>query len=197
MSDHILSLPITAESLRLATAPELLHQAGMRFLPQMNGMSGAIRADTGTLLRLDLPSDPLGSPRQITLRLRGPAVDPSLPQVETLPLVDGCQLVVRMATVARPTTSTGATVLRPITDAEADDWVRHRLTDVGLDPIELHISPSKTFGAPRGHQVWFAIRDIAATVAITDPDRAQAAYHGGIGRGRAYGLGMPVITATP
>lgn len=197
MSDRILSLPITAQSLQLATTPQLLHTAAMKQLPRMDGMSSAIRADTATLLRLDLPSDPLGRPGRITLRLRGPAIDPALEPVETLPLVDGSRLVLRVAASARARDQDDKIVYRPLPDDRFEATITRQLRETGLEPTDLAFSAPKRFGQPGNGQVWFTVRDITTTITITDLALAEAAHATGIGRGRAYGLGMPVVVANP
>lgn len=197
MSDRILSLPITAQSLQLATTPQLLHTTAMKHLPQMGGMSSAIRADTATLLRLDLPSDPLGRPGRITLRLRGPAIDQALEPVETLPLVDGSRLVLRVAASARARDQDDKIVYKPLSDDRFEATITRQLRAAGMEPADLAFSPAKRFGQPGNGQVWLTVRDITTTITITDPALAEAAHATGIGRGRAYGLGMPVVVVNP
>lgn len=195
MVDQIARLPLTRENLAWVVDPTATHRHAMGYLPNLAGRSAAIRNDTGTQFRVDLPSDPLGVPGKITLRFRGEALTCDLEQVEVNPILDDTPIIVRVAAERRKTIEKHV-YQRTVTDADAADWGialldRHGLTVTG----ELAVSPVHRFGHPHTHgeaAVSFATRDVLATVAVRDPALAEAATRHGIGRGRAYGLGMIV-----
>lgn len=194
MTDRVLRLPLDRESLMLIADPTSLHKRVMTLLPDLGGTSTAIRADTGTLFRVDLPTDPLGTPGRISLRVRSNALAAGIgePVVE-VPLADRSRVLLRVAAERRQTDDRGIRV-RPVSDIEAGSWVRELLDRHGFDLAEVALSPTRRFGSRQG--VRFSVRDVAATVTVTDAEKAATAYDRGVGRGRAYGLGMIIPIQT-
>ena len=194
MTDRVLDLPLDRETLLMVADPARLHKHVMTLLPDLGGMSTAIRADTGTQFRVDLPTDPLGERGHNRLRIRSNALPDGIGQpAASTPLETQARVVVRLAAERRHTDERGIRV-RPVTDAEADTWVRQLLGRHGFDVVEAALSPSRRFGGRQG--VRFTSRDLAATITITDPELASSAHDQGIGRGRAYGLGMLIPIPT-
>ena len=68
------------------------------------------------------------------------------------------------------------------------------LTRQGMPPDHPAVYPARRFGS--AGQIHFTVRDLTARVTVTDAALAPMALHHGIGRGRAYGLGM-LIQLTP
>lgn len=187
--DRVTDLPLDQTSLATVADPTRAHRFMSSYLPDLGGRSTAIRADTGTQFRIDLPNDPLGVPGHIRLRLRGPVLTNTSGAAEPVTLTESTRLVAVVAAERRNTDSRGIRV-RPVRDDEATQWAYDLLTRHGLTPTELAVTRGRRFGANTG--VRFTIRDLAATVTVTDPVAASRALHQGIGRGRAYGLGMLV-----
>lgn len=188
--DRVISWPIDRDHLLLLTMPEALHRAVMTHLPDMAGRSTSIRKDTGTQFRVDLPTDPLGQEGTITVRLRGDAIDGSVGRpVDASPPEDGADIVVQVA-AERRNTDEGRIRVRPVADHEAEDWARALLERHGYAVQQIAVSSRRRLG-PRG-SLGFWVRDVQARVEVGDRDLAQRAYLAGVGRGRAYGLGMVV-----
>lgn len=195
MNDYLLKLPITRENLEMIATPERLHRHVMNLLPDLGGRSSSIRADTHTVFRVDLPTDRFGTRGEITIRLRSPALDTGLPLVGTpTHLIDGTAIVVQVAADRRRTLPDGIKTT-PVPDVDAAAWARHLLTRQGLDVAGLRISTARRFGSR--HRVHFTVRELSATLTVTDPAKAAHAYTTGIGRGRAYGLGLIIPLPQP
>ncbi|GAB78906.1 CRISPR associated protein [Austwickia chelonae] len=194
LQDHVIDLPLTRDWLSLVADPERTHRCMATYLPDLGGRSRAIRADTGTQYRLDLPQDPLGSPRLIRLRLRSDVLLPGIGTPhEVPPLVDGTRVVAVLAAEYRTTKPDGTMRVRAVPDAEASAWATDLLARHGLAAHDVALSPQRSYGNGRD-VVHFTVRDLAATVTLTDPDLAARALALGVGHGRAYGLGMLVPT---
>lgn len=202
MIDHVVASPLSRDLLEVVAQPHAVHRHVARWLPDLGGRSQSIRADTGTQYRVDLPTDPLGKRGHIVFRLRGDALLPTVPAgpAQTPPLRDGMSILVTVAAEKRLTRD-GRITSRAVRDEEASAWAEELLLRHGLGTMELAVSASRTFGA-RGkqphekaavaHHPRFSVRDLTATVTVLDDTLAAAALNNGIGRGRAYGLGMLV-----
>lgn len=194
MIDHLVTLPLTRDTLTVVTDPPTVHRLMAEYLPDFGGRSRAIRADTGTLFRIDLPSDPLGTPGAVTMRLRGPLFDGTVGEVAPIPdLTDGSRVVAVLAAEKRKTDDRGVRV-RPVRDADAKTWAAALLQRHGLAATDIITSPPRRYGGTRG--VRFTVRDLSAVVTIADPTAAEQAMSRGVGRGRSYGLGMLVPIPT-
>lgn len=188
--DHLIDLPLTQETLASIADPPHAHRLMATYLPDLAGRSQAIRADTGTQFRIDLANDPLGIPDRIRLRLRGPAIPEDLGTLAPTPPIDeGLRVVVVVAAEKRRTDERGIRV-RPVTDPEAPTWARQLLARHGFNATDVVCSSGRSYG--RTSKIRFTVRDLIATLTPTDIEQAQRAMHHGIGRGRAYGLGMLV-----
>lgn len=195
MTDYVVDLDLTRENLLLCADPRRVHRLVTTHLPDLKGRSTAIRADTATLFRIDLPNDPLGVSGCIRLRLRGKTLDRSVGTAIPVPeLTDGIKIVAVLAAEKRNTDDRGIRT-RAVLDEEAPAWAEALLTRHGLAPRDLAVSPRRRYGAAPG--VRFSIRDISATVTLSDLDLARTALVRGVGRGRAYGLGLIVPLAAP
>lgn len=72
------------------------------------------------------------------------------------------------------------------------DWARTQLRNNGFDVIALEIVGSEWLQSPQGINV-LAV-EYRGVVVVTDTKLAQAAITQGIGRGKAWGLGMLLLT---
>ncbi|NHN56239.1 type I-E CRISPR-associated protein Cas6/Cse3/CasE [Calidifontibacter sp. DB0510] len=191
--DVVTHWPLDAAHLRLAANPDTLHKRVMRYLPDLGGRSSAIRADTDTQYRVDLPNDVCGDRGRITLRLRSHALEGFTASEGAPQLANGIRLTAVVAAEKRATQDDGRVRIRPVTDDEAEEWARELLRRHGFDTSTLAVSAARAFGSLKARRsVHFTVRDIVATVNIADPALAALAVERGIGRGRAYGLGMLV-----
>lgn len=205
MIDHLIDVPLTRDNLKVVASPAALHRRMATFLPDLKGRSSAIRADTQTVFRVDLPSDPLGTPGRITLRLRGDAVDPTEATIQEISgIVDGSRIVATVAAERRATvhadrsctdpachlTAHERTRTRAVGNYEAVTWARELLQRHGLEATDLAVGPARRMADDGG--VRFSVRDICATVRVLDPAKSEDALRRGIGRGKSYGLGMLV-----
>ncbi len=190
MSDWLTDLAVDRDSLELVASPERLHRHVTALLPDLHGRSTAIRADTETLFRVDLPTDRLGERGRIGIRFRGSSLPSGLTEITcTDSLGDGDAILVQVAAEQRLTMPDGIKT-RPVADGEAASWATALFRRHGLETSELRVSSQRRFGHRRA--VHFTVREIAATVYVADADAADRAFNRGIGRGRSYGLGMIV-----
>ncbi|WP_427197704.1 type I-E CRISPR-associated protein Cas6/Cse3/CasE [Ornithinimicrobium sp. Y1847] len=90
-------------------------------------------------------------------------------------------------------TQEGRIRTRPVRDDEAEEWAGELLARHGLRALNLAVSGARRFGDRRSVGFW--VRDLLADVEVSDPDAAEGALRDGVGRGRAYGLGMVVVLA--
>lgn len=188
MTDALIQQPLSRELLELVASPEALHRFVMRLLPDLAGLSTAIRADTNTLFRVDLPTDRFGTPGTVSLRLRSAALPPGLDITEIPVPQPGTPFTVRVAAAQRNTLATGKITATPVPDEKAPAWAQTLLQRHGLHVENLKVSASRGFGRPGG--VKFTVRDLTAVLAPGEPHRTTEAFTRGIGHGRAYGLGM-------
>ena len=107
--------------------------------------------------------------------------------------VDGCTIVLQVA-AERRNTQDGRIRVRPVVDHEASEWARALLRRHGFVSEEVAVSGPRRLGA-RGN-LGFWVRDVRAVVSIADSELAMRAHSAGVGRGRAYGLGMVVTVPT-
>lgn len=194
MPDQLVTFPLV-EVLQHLTGPEQVHRLAMSHLPDLRGASRAIRADLGVLYRLALPTELGGSPGDLTIRYRtrvpvSGAVLVKAPDA----LAVGQRITVRVVAEKRHEDERGRTITRFVGDEEAEGWARALLLRHGLGAGDLTVSPRWTFGDARAHRgpkpTSFTLRDVTATLtAVADTD----VYTRGIGRGKAYGYGLPLV----
>lgn len=209
MPDYLISRPLT-DVLPHLGSPDDIHRFAMSFLPDLHGMSRSIRGDLGVLFRLALPTDLGGAPGQVTVRFRSPSqFHPPAPlaNADTLEapsnLSVGDRFTVRVVAEKRRQDEDNRTRTRPVLDEEAHHWATSLLARHGIEASDVVLSPRWTFGRPAkrreedraGGARWFTVRDITATVSGLEPD--CTAYTSGIGRGKAFGHGMPIIIDHP
>lgn len=197
MTDYLIDLPIDRHTLETIANPTRVHGLATSYLPQLRGRSHSIRADTATQFRIDLPHDPLGRPGIITLRMRTGVLPKGVGIPIGVPgLHEGTQLSVVLAAEKRNTGPDGKKVTRAVTDEEAHTWATELLSRHGMTPTALAVGPMRPFGPPPiPTRARFHIRDVLATITITDPALARTAMTRGVGRGRSYGLGMLIPTS--
>lgn len=215
MKDILIDRPITRDALEEVTVPARAHGALTSLLPQLHGRSSAIRADTATVFRIDLSTDPLGVPGRIRWRIRSAALEAEIGTAVDVPeLGEGMRIVVAVAAEKRTRNQAGKICAYPVGDSVAHEWASALLARNGLGVTDLAISPAQTYARPQPTAAdrrrnraraarrqedtqatsdpRFTVRHLAATITITDPDLATRAMYLGIGRGRAYGLGLIV-----
>ena len=84
----------------------------------------------------------------------------------------------------------GKNRVRAVLDEEAHGWATDLLDRHGLGVSELTVSPRWFVGRRGGRS--FTLRDLTGTVSSIS-EAGTSAYHQGIGRGKAYGYGMPLV----
>jgi hypothetical protein len=185
MSDRLFRLPLSREVLQIVADPATLHRHVMALLPDLAGRSASIRADTNTQFRVDLPTERLGTRGFVTIRLRTPTFEP------------GRRIVAATAAELRATLPNGARRVRPVPDHEAVTWTQRLFSRHRLTVTDVQVSPARRFGTRDG--VHFTVREVSATLGDSPADALTTAFTRGIGRGRAYGLGMliPIEGAVP
>ena len=189
MPDQTISLPIP-DALPSLSTPDGVHRLAMSFLPVLAGASRAARADLGVLYRLALPTDLGGESGKIVLRFRAAFAIPSAVTIESPEgFAAGQRCTVRVVAEKRHEDAAGRTRVRPVLDEEATQWGRLLLDRHGLDVSDLVMSPRWRVG-PRGGRS-FHVRDLTATVSSVSSE--CVAFTRGIGRGKAFGYGMPII----
>ncbi|CAG7570809.1 hypothetical protein FB554_2927 [Barrientosiimonas humi] len=195
MTDLVIDYPLSTDLLKTVAQPEATHGWFCKLLPDMHGRSAGIRIDTGSQFRVDLPSDPLGEPGDVRLRVRSAgATVPGGRPIETPPLVSGTRCVALVAAEKRNTVD-GAVRVRPVTDEEMAAWATGLLARHGIDVEDLAWSAARGYGVRGERRVRFTVRDLSFVVADVAADAAKKVLANGIGRGRAYGLGMVVPVA--
>lgn len=186
----LIDWPLSRETVEVVSDPSALHRRAMSYLPNLEGRSRAIRADTGTQFRVDLPTDPLGRPGTVTLRVRSEALAPDVgTRTELPPLSTDSRVVVRLAAEKRNTVN-GRVRTRAVSDDEAPAWAEALLLRHGLRARDPALSSARRFGREKRTGFW--VRDLLSTVEVVESARAETAISRGIGRGRSYGLGMIV-----
>ena len=189
MSDQVVTIPLD-KALPALHSPDGVHRLAMSFLPDLHGASRAIRADMGVLFRMALPTEVGGTSGAVTLRFRADLTIPGATVVESSQtLLPGQRITVRVVSEKRREDDDGRMHSRPVLDEEADQWATELLQRHGIEVSDVVVSPSWRVGK-RGERS-FSIRDITATVASVAPD-CQALTRG-IGRGKAFGYGMPLV----
>ncbi|QKD80079.1 type I-E CRISPR-associated protein Cas6/Cse3/CasE [Actinomyces marmotae] len=194
MPDQLVTLPLT-QALQHLTGPEQVHRLAMGHLPDLRGASRAIRADLGVLYRLALPTELGGSPGNLTIRYRTRAPVSGAVLVEAPDaLAVGQRITARVVAEKRHEDERGRTITRFVGDEEAEDWAHALLLRHGLQAGDLKVSPRWTFGDARGPRgtkpTSFTLRDVTATLTTVED---ASAYTRGIGRGKAYGYGLPLV----
>lgn len=207
MSDQLVKVPLQ-QALPYLSGPQEVHRLAMSFLPDLKGASRAIRADMGVLYRVSLPTEVDGRSGKVAIRFRSPvAIEDSEVLAGPDRLEPGQRITVRVVAEKRRETVDGKSVSRFVGDEEAQEWATMLLARNGLQVTDLVVSPRWSFGAPGpggarrraappsevpGHKPrFFTLRDLTATVAAVQGE--GAAFHTGLGRGKAYGYGMPLV----
>ena len=190
MPDQIAVLPL-AKALSDLETPDAVHRLAMSYLPDLRGASRSIRADLGVLYRLALPTEYGGQKGSLVIRFRA---DLDLPGTQAIEAPSGFavgqRFTVRVVAEKRHADESGKNRVRAVLDEEADGWATDLLERHGLGVSELTVSPRWFVGRRGGRS--FTLRDIAGTVNSIS-EAGVSAYHQGIGRGKAYGYGMPLV----
>ena len=190
MPDHIAVLPL-AQALPDLGTPDAVHRLAMSYLPDLRGASRSIRADLGVLYRLALPTEYGGQKGSLVIRFRA---DLDLPGTQAIEAPSGFavgqRFTVRVVAEKRHADESGKNRVRAVLDEEAHGWATDLLERHGLEVSELTVSPRWFVGRRGGRS--FTLRDLTGTVSSISETGASA-YHQGIGRGKAYGYGMPLV----
>ena len=210
MTDQIVSLPL-AQALPSLGGPDGIHRLAMSFLPDLAGASRAARADLGVLYRLALPTDIGGRSGHAVIRFRAPFDIGGAEHIEAPDgFAVGQRFTVRVVAEKRHQDPEGRSHSRPVFDEEAEAWARGLLARRGIEADAIVVSERWRVGSPgerlrlrraqrteggrktdppRGRS--FTVRDLTATV--TGLTEGCDAYSRGIGRGKAFGYGMPIV----
>ena len=190
MPDHIAVLPL-AQALPDLGTPDAVHRLAMSYLPDLRGASRSIRADLGVLYRLALPTEYGGQKGALVIRFRA---DLDLPGTQPIEAPSGFavgqRFTVRVVAEKRHADESGKNRVRAVLDEEAHGWATDLLERHGLEVSELTVSPRWFVGRRGGRS--FTLRDLTGTVNSIS-EAGASAYHQGIGRGKAYGYGMPLV----
>lgn len=190
MPDRIAVLPL-AQALPDLGTPDAVHRRAMSYLPDLRGASRSIRADLGVLYRLALPTEYGGQKGSLVIRFRA---DLDLPGTQPIEAPSGFavgqRFTVRVVAEKRHADESGKNRVRAVLDEEAHGWATDLLERHGLEVSELTVSPRWFVGRRGGRS--FTLRDLTGTVSSISETGASA-YHQGIGRGKAYGYGMPLV----
>ena len=190
MPDRIAVLPL-AQALPDLGTPDAVHRLAMSYLPDLRGASRSIRADLGVLYRLALPTEYGGQKGSLVIRFRA---DLDLPGTQAIEAPSGFavgqRFTVRVVAEKRHADESGRNRVRAVLDEEAHGWATDLLERHGLEVSELTVSPRWFVGRRGGRS--FTLRDLTGTVSSISETGASA-YHQGIGRGKAYGYGMPLV----
>ena len=190
MPDRIAVLPL-AQALPDLGTPDAVHRRAMSYLPDLRGASRSIRADLGVLYRLALPTEYGGQKGSLVIRFRA---DLDLPGTQPIEAPSGFavgqRFTVRVVAEKRHADESGRNRVRAVLDEEAHRWATDLLERHGLEVSELTVSPRWFVGRRGGRS--FTLRDLTGTVSSISETGASA-YHQGIGRGKAYGYGMPLV----
>ena len=190
MPDRIAVLPL-AQALPDLGTPDAVHRLAMSYLPDLRGASRSIRADLGVLYRLALPTEYGGQKGALVIRFRA---DLDLPGTQPIEAPSGFavgqRFTVRVVAEKRHADESGKNRVRAVLDEEAHGWATDLLERHGLGVGELTVTPRWFVGRRGGRS--FTLRDLTGTVSSISETGASA-YHQGIGRGKAYGYGMPLV----
>lgn len=190
MPDQIAVLPL-AKALSDLETPDAVHRLAMSYLPDLRGASRSIRADLGVLYRLALPTEYGGQKGSLVIRFRA---DLDLPGTQVIEAPSGFavgqRFTVRVVAEKRHADESGKNRVRAVLDEEAHGWATDLLERHGLGVSELTVSPRWFVGRRGGRS--FTLRDLTGTVSSIS-EAGASAYHQGIGRGKAYGYGMPLV----
>ena len=81
----------------------------------------------------------------------------------------------------------------------SEGWASQRATellaDAGLDVLAIKAAPSRASGVKDGMKITLGIADVLAKVRVMQPELAASAWCRGIGRGKRFGFGMPMLSA--
>lgn len=208
MPDQLVTVPLQ-QALPDLRGPQEVHRLAMSFLPDLRGASRAIRADMGVLYRVSLPTEVDGRSGMVAIRFRSlVAIEGSEVLAGPDRLEPGQRFTVRVVAEKRRETVDGKSISRFVCDEEAQEWATLLLARNGLQVTDLMVSPRWSFGTPgwfggarrraappskaSGHKPrFFTLRDLTAQVAAVQGD--GSVFRTGLGRGKAYGYGMPLI----
>ena len=190
MPDRIAVLPL-AQALPDLGTPDGVHRRAMSYLPDLRGASRSIRADLGVLYRIALPTEYGGQKGSLVIRFRA---DLDLPGTQAIKAPSGFavgqRFTVRVVAEKRHADESGKNRVRAVLDEEAHGWATKLLERHGLGVSELTVTPRWFVGRRGGRS--FTLRDLTGTVSSIS-EVGVSAYHQGIGRGKAYGYGMPLV----
>ena len=190
MPDRIAVLPL-AQALPDLGTPDAVHRLAMSYLPDLRGASRSIRADLGVLYRLALPTEYGGQKGSLVIRFRADLDLPGTQDIEAPSgFAVGQRFTVRVVAEKRHADESGKNRVRAVLDEEAHGWAADLLERHGVGISELTVSP-RWFVGRRGERS-FTLRDLTGTVSSIS-EAGTSAYHQGIGRGKAYGYGMPLV----
>ena len=189
MPDQTVTLPL-ARALPHLGGPDGIHRLAMSFLPDLAGASRAARADLGVLYRLALPTDVGGRSGHAVILFRAPFDIDGAEHIEAPDtFAVGQRFTVRVVAEKRHQDPKGRSHSRPVFDEEAEAWARGLLARRGIEADALVVSERWRAGPPGGRAFW--LRDLTATIGGITED--CEAYTRGIGRGKAFGYGMPIV----
>lgn len=87
---------------------------------------------------------------------------------------------------------TGEKVVLP---AWASERSAELLAEAGLEVFAITAAPSRASGIKNGTKIGLGIADVIAQVKVMRPELAASAWCRGIGRGKRFGFGMPMLSA--
>ncbi|AYD88985.1 type I-E CRISPR-associated protein Cas6/Cse3/CasE [Actinomyces sp. 2119] len=189
MPDQVITHAL-ADALPSLGSPDGVHRLAMSPLPDLAGASRAIRADLGILYRVSLPTEHGGQSGKVAIRYRAPLTITGAVAVEgPEDLAVGQRFTVRLVAEKRHEDSGGRTHARPVRDEEAESWCQALLHRHGIKADDLVVSPRWKVGRPGARS--FTVRDLTATVTGLTAD--CTAFTRGLGRGKSFGYGMPLV----
>lgn len=189
MPDQLISIPLAQAMTALAT-PDGVHRLAMSYLPDLHGASRSIRADLEVLYRLSLPTELGGAAGNVVIRFRAPfAIEGAQELSAPDALRAGDRVTVRVVAEKRREDDDGRTRSRPVLDEEVTTWGQELFARHGVTVHHLAASKRWRVGERGGRA--FTVRDLTATVASVTAD--SDAFTRGIGRGKAFGYGMPIV----
>nr|WP_249367721.1 MULTISPECIES: type I-E CRISPR-associated protein Cas6/Cse3/CasE [unclassified Actinomyces] len=162
----------------------------MSYLPNLHGASRAIRADLHVLYRLSLPTEIDGTTGHLVIRFRAPDMIEGAEEIDAPDVLHaGDRVTVRVVAEKRREDDDGRTRTRPVLDEEVETWGKALFERHGVT-VHDFVSSRRWRVGERGSRS-FTIRDLTATVSSVTEDSEVLAR--GLGRGKAFGYGMPII----
>ncbi len=189
MPDQSIAVPLPEAIPSLAT-PDGVHKLAMFYLPDLHGASQSIRGDLGVLYRLSLPTELGGRAGNVVIRFRAPfRIDGSEEVAAPETLQPGDRVTARVVAERRREDDDGRTRTRPVLDEEVEAWGQALFERHGVAVEDVAASRRWRVGQ-RGARS-FTIRDLTATVCSVSAD--SDVLNRGLGRGKAFGYGMPIV----